>query len=185
MKWTCAPYTLEMRDEPMHSFGSSDNARNYDHELLLSGRYTATSKHGVILFDGDIPVASLVIGTGAGATGVHEQSAILADGVCFAVVGPELVCLAVPTCAVRWHHEADSATCFGVHLSPTEQAVVVHGELEVSKWTFDGQLVWRFGGADIFTGALSITGQTVIVSDFEGRVYRIDLSTGYGVQESA
>jgi hypothetical protein len=45
-----------------------------------------------------------------------------------------------------------SLSGFGLHVSPGEEAIVVHGELEISKWTFDGQRLWSFRSADIFTG---------------------------------
>lgn len=185
MKWTRSRCTLEMRNEPMYSFGSTDNSYVYEKELLLARRDSVTSRHGMVLFDDGVRGASLVIGAGAGPTGVHERSAILLEDLCFIVVGSELVCLAVPSLDVRWHHDADPATCFRLHLTPDEQAIVVHGELEISKWTFDGEQVWSFGGADIFTGELSIIGRTVVVADFEGRVYRIDLGTGQAEQGSA
>ena len=64
------------------------------------------------------------------------------------------------------------------HQCSNERAIIAHGELEVSKWTFDGNQLWTFSGADIFTGALSIVDGTVVVEDFEGQVYRIELGTG-------
>jgi hypothetical protein len=159
--------------------------RAYDKELLLVRRDSVTSRHGLISFVDDGRAASIVVGTGGGPTGVNERSVVLADDLCFAAVGPELVSLTVPTLEVRWHHEADPATCFGLHLSPGEEAIVVHGELEISKWTFDGQRLWSFGGADIFMGALSIDDGTVVVEDFDGRAYRIELGTGRGGLGSA
>lgn len=185
MHWRRGRYSVEMLDEPSYSFASTDNVRAYHKELLLAGRHQVTSKHGLISFVDDERVTSIVVGTCGGATGVHDRSAILFDDRCFVAIGPELLCLTVPNLEVVWHHEADSATCFGLHISPTERAVVVHGELEISKWTFEGEQVWGFGGADIFTGALSIVGETVVVEDFEGRVYQIQLGSGRGVLSSA
>jgi hypothetical protein len=185
MKWTHARYAVEMRDEPTYTFSSTDNPRSYQRELLLTCRDSVTSRHGVVLLVDGAPVASLMIGAGAGPTGVHERSALLVGGACFVAVGSELVCLAVPSFHVRWHREADPATSVGVHLSPDDGAVVVHGELEISKWSQDGRRIWSFGGADIFAGALSIVGGTVLATDFEGRAYRIDLGSGNGELGSA
>ena len=178
MKWTRDKLSIEMLDEPHYSFASTDNMRSYDAELLLVQRESVTSRHGVISSVDNARRASIVVGAGGGSTGVHERSAVLVEDLCFVGVGPVVVCFAVPTLDVYWYRDADPATCFGVHLCPEERAILVHGELEVSKWSFDGNRLWSFDGADIFTGGLSIVGGTVAIEDYAGREYRVDLGTG-------
>jgi hypothetical protein len=61
-----------------------------------------------------------------------------------------------------------------------ENHLIVHGELEISKFTVDGQKVWSFGGRDIFTGTCSVDETGVVVTDFNGQRYRIELERGAG-----
>jgi hypothetical protein len=176
--WSFGRYTLEMADERTYSFGSRDNNRTYERELLLTGRTQVVSTHGVICSCPGQPSRSVVVGACGGATGVHERSLALQGAHCFVVVGPELVCLSIPDLTVRWHRQGDPATCFGVYALSGEDAVMVHGELEISKWRTDGARLWSFSGADIFTGEFVFEGDAVVAEDFEGRRYRIDLASG-------
>jgi hypothetical protein len=49
---------------------------------------------------------------------------------------------------------------------------------QISRFSLDGQLLWRAWAGDIFTGPASIEGSVMTVSTFEGRTYRIQLDTG-------
>ena len=93
-------------------------------------------------------------------------------------IGGYVVCIKVPTGEVMWIAEGDGACCFGVHALSSESAVVVHGELEISKLTLDGEIVWQSGGEDIFTGPFEIEETGIRAVDFNGKVYWIRLDTG-------
>jgi hypothetical protein len=79
-----------------------------------------------------------------------------------------------------WQADADDATCFGLHVGLGESCLVVHGELEISRFTLDGRRVWAFGGKDIFSGELVVAERSIVVTDFEGQRYSIDLESGAG-----
>ncbi len=179
MRWTRGRYTIEMTAEPIYSFGSADNARSYGHEFLLDSEHRS-SKHGLQCFLDDRPRGSVVLGASGGATGIHERScAVLADR-CLVVVGDRVAALSLPNLVLLWQAKADDATCFGLYVTPDEQHVVVHGELEISKFTVDGQREWTFSGKDIFSGAFAIREDAVVVEDFNAEEYFIDLETGRG-----
>ncbi len=113
-----------------------------------------------------------------GATGAHEHSAVC-YGSCFAVaVGPFIVSLNPANGEVVWTTRGDDVTCFGLHLPPDRKALIVHGELEISKLSPEGKILWHTSGRDIFTGSLSIEGDRIKVVDFEGTVYAIALDDG-------
>ena len=42
----------------------------------------------------------------------------------------------------------------------------------------DGSVAWRSGGADLFTGERTVTGEVVDVTDFNGDRYRWALADG-------
>lgn len=180
MRWTRGRYAIEMTDEPAYTFGSMDNLYSYRHEFLLDLEHHPSPMHGLqYLIDGE-PCGSAVLGASGGATGIYERScAVLADR-CLVAVGDRVAALRMPDLGLIWQAKPDVATCFGLHVAPDELQVVVHGELEISKITVGGQKEWAFFGNDIFTGACGIREGTLVVKDFNGEVYFIDLKTGRG-----
>ena len=185
MRWARGRYAVEMRDEPAYSFGSPDNARSYGHEFLVEPTYRPSSKHGIeCSLDGE-PCASAVVGASGGGTGVHERSCALLPDRCLVAVGDRVVALRLPDLGLLWQAKADEATCFGLHVTPDDEHVVVHGELAISKFTIDGHKEWEFTGQDIFTGECALRGAAVVVADFNGQGYSIDLESGRGTTVGA
>ncbi len=178
MRWERGRYALEMMDEPAYSFGSADNPRSYAHEYLFDSAYRPSSMHGLACFEARQARSSAILGASGGGTGVHGRSCVLLQDRCFVAVGDRVASLALPELALVWQAKVDEATCFGLHLTPDEEHLVVHGELEISKLTLDGRRAWAFSGRDIFTGECAIRGNTVVVEDFDGRRYSIDLERG-------
>ena len=154
-------------------------SRKYDEQVRLDDPvYQATSRHGVVCEERGQEMASLVVAAGGGASGVHEESLAVLAEVCFLAVGPFVVCLELPQLTLRWSREVDSATCFGVHLTPDQRSLVSHGEMEISRLTLDGEIRWQAGGRDIFTGAFDVDANVVRAEDFDGHAYTFDLETG-------
>lgn len=180
MRWTRGRVELEMVDEPLYSFGSVDSTFSYGDEILLEAGKRPDSKHGLRCFvEGEIR-GSAVLGAPGGVTEVHEKSCVLLTDRCLVSVGNRLAALGLPGLCLLWQVEADQAACFGLYATPDERHVVVHGELAISKYTFDGQREWEYAGRDIFTGACAIRDGAVCVVDFDGTEYEIDLMSGRG-----
>ena len=179
MRFLRGRYTIEMVDEPAHTSGSTDNVRSYRHEYSPAGD-VPTSRHGVVCSEGGEVSGTAIIGGGGGATGLHEHSCVLLDDRCFVAVGDSVSCLALPDLGLRWRVQGDEATCFGLHLTPDERYLIVHGELEMRKLALDGTTVWRYSGLDIFTGECFVGRDVVTVTDFEGDRYSIDVDSGRG-----
>jgi hypothetical protein len=180
MRWTRGRYELEMTNEPLYSFGSVDNARSYGHEFLFESEYRPSSKHGLECFFDSEPRGSVVLGASGGGTGIHEHSCLLLADRCLVAVGDRMVALGLPDLWLLWQTKADDCTCFGLHITPDEKHIVVHGELAISKFSVNGCKEWSFFGKDIFTGACAIREGAVVVTDFDGNVYSIDLELGRG-----
>jgi outer membrane protein assembly factor BamB len=166
---------IEIVDESVYSPGSADNPRRYDLEVDLteSGSHH-TSRHGVII-DGN-PAAIFMAGGGCSA--VHDHSAFLLEGALYLAVGDHVVCIEISSHQIRWAVPVDSATCFGVHYSAKRDALLSHGELEVARFTRDGQILWSAAGADIFSEGFALREGWVEVLDFDRRQYRLDYDTG-------
>ncbi|MCP3994243.1 MAG: hypothetical protein GY722_04135 [bacterium] len=169
-----------MTDEPVYSFGSADNTHSFDHEFLLEAEYRPSSKHSVRCSLDAKPCGSAILGASGGGTGIHARSCVVLANRCLVAVGDRVATLALPDLGLLWQAKADDATCFGLHVTRDEQHLVVHGELEISKFTLDGQKEWSFSGKDIFTGQCGIRESVVVVADFNAEEYVIDVKTGRG-----
>jgi hypothetical protein len=166
---------IEIINEPIYTFGSSDNPRGYSFELDLSGEYRPSSVHGVVI-DG-IPVA--VFGSCGGATGAHSRSLFEFAGHSYLAVGPYIVCFSRGPFQYHWALQVDPATCFGVYYHDATGALLSHGELEISRFNASGQIIWSTSGADIFTEGFTLHPQFAEAIDFNGKVYRFDYLDGH------
>ena len=170
---------IRIVNEPTYTLGSADNIRDYECESRLdSGEYSPSSLHGVAVIADDAKVASHLVATSGGATGIHDNSAVVVDERCILAVGPYLVAFRLPSLEIDWSTEVDLATAFGVHLSSAGDCLFSHGELTICRLNFDGQIEWQEGGADIFTEGFSVEDTCVRVVDFNNRKYRFDLASG-------
>jgi hypothetical protein len=165
---------LEVLNEPGYAFQSPANPRRYPFELNLAGRFRPSSVHG-ILAEG-APLA--VFGASGGATGVHARSLLSRAANHYLAVGPFVISFSCTPFRYNWALEVDPATCFGVHLHEASGALISHGELQLSRFTEAGQIVWTAGGADIFTGDIEILSEHVRITDFNGRAYCFDYESG-------
>jgi hypothetical protein len=161
-------------NEPTYSFGSTDNVWTYTGEVLLTeGR--PTSIHGVTLNDQRV----MIVGAGGGCSSVHDHSSLVLDDRLYVAVGNCVVCLCLsPPHALVWSVQVDTATCFGLYWEASRAALIVHGELEISRLSRGGDLLWQASGADIFTEGFRLQPNHIEAVDFNRTVYRFDYSTG-------
>jgi hypothetical protein len=172
-------YELELIDEPLHSPGSADNVRSYLREYNFNdAEYRPTSRHGLVLREGGDLKESCILLAGGGASGVHEHSVVTVGDTCFVAVGDTLCSLALPSLDLLWHRQVDSATCFGVYYSVKHQCLISHGELEIARVNFAGEVAWSSGGVDIFSEGFELHADYVEAVDFNRMVYRLDIANG-------
>jgi hypothetical protein len=174
MEFTSDKWTVLMIDEPTYTFGSADNVRTYEHEYdLASPSHHPASKHGIIA-----GAVSAVIGAGGGCSAVHKHSLVIVGDHCFVAVGDYVCCLKLPELTLVWQRAVDSATCFGLFYSAKQQALISHGECEISRLSLDGKVVWATGGKDIFSEGFQLLEDHVEAIDFNGDKYRIEMASG-------
>jgi hypothetical protein len=165
---------ISLIDEPTYSFGSADNVRSYPFAKSLDVPAHPVSVHGVLL-DGE-PLA--VFGATGGATGVHYHSALYLNGALYLAVADRVVCLRLHPFEFSWALRIDTATCFGIYFHYSTGSLISHGELDISRFTEDGEIVWQSGGRDIFTGEFTLGDDAVSAIDFNGAEHRFRYSDG-------
>lgn len=97
---------------------------------------------------------------------MHEHSIAIVDNTCFLAVGDTLCSLTLPSFEILWHRQVDHATCFGVYFSANHDCLISHGELEIARVSLSGEVVWRSGGADIFSEGIKVFPDYVEAADF-------------------
>lgn len=166
---------VEVVNEPTYSFGSVDNVRSYPFEKNLASESHPTSIHGVLL-NGQ-PLA--VFGGDGGTTGVHSHSLIFTGGFCYLALSDHVICFRLNPFEVKWAIQTDMATCFGVYYQKERNVLISHGEIEISRFTEGGQILWSASGNDIFTEGFSLRPEYIEAIDFYGKKYHFSYDSGH------
>ena len=174
MRFNTSAGVVELCSEHGYTFCSADNVRKYRFERNFTDNRRPSSIHGVIL-DGD-PLA--IFGAGGGLSGVHDSSLVYIHNLLYLAVGDLVVCVQLKPFLFKWALKTDPATCFGVHLQERNGALISHGELEVVRFSVEGDILWRASGKDIFTGAFSLKPHFIEAVDWSGRVYHFNYQDG-------
>jgi len=163
----------------MFRYGSADNKHIYDHAYFDLGRdYQPHSKHGVGVETVDgTKHSAILLSTGGGATGIHDKMAVCWGEKLFVCGGNSVYALSLPMLTYDWHTEADGAACFELYM--VKDSLIVRGEMNISKLSFNGQLLWQFSGRDIFVSpdgndTFHLRDDYIEVTDWNHDTYRID-----------
>jgi hypothetical protein len=168
-------------EELTYGFKSTDNLRCYPREIDLTEDMCPSSIYGLSI-DG---ISAGVVGAGGGGTGVGSHSALTVGDCLYLAIGNQIACFSLTPFALRWSAQGDIATCFGIHYSSDHDALICHGEIAISRWSRDGELVWEQGGRDIFTGDLLLCSTHLEVSDFLDHRYRFAYEDGREMSTAA
>lgn len=171
-------FEIEVLNEPDYEPESVEDSNRYaavhsDPE----DTYRPNSKHGIRVSHDGAEIASAIVLGYAGATGIGENSYVVTDDVILICCSNQVYALALPELSLRWSKQLDFATCFGVY--EFEDDFIIHGEVDISRITINGDIKWQFSGADIFVnldGELSfdIVDREIKLIDFLGNKYTLN-----------
>ena len=167
---------VELWRDPTYTPGSADNVHRYGREIVVGGRQGQAT--GVEVRVRGRPVSSAVLLCDAGCPGMADGRAVLRDGTLCVAMRDHVAALDLPFLDVRWTTDVDDACVFGFVEIEGEEALLVHGELWITRLGLDGRIQWRRGGADIFTGGCWMEADVVVAADWEGTEYRWRLGDG-------
>jgi hypothetical protein len=121
---------------------------------------------------------SAIIGARGGGSGIHETSHILKWDRIVICCSDTVFCLSIPDLYLLWKTKCDMATCFGI--VKYKEDYIIHGEVEITRLSNDGKIIWQQSGADIFTSLNSekedfvITDDYILATDWDNRKYKFD-----------
>ncbi len=109
---------------------------------------------------------------------VNKHSAACLGNTLAFVAGSYAVCVSSSLEAVLWWQQCDVGSCFGLYVVEQGNALIVHGELAITKLSNEGKILWQAEGRDIFINPPQIEGDEVKVWDTNDTEYCIQIDTG-------
>ena len=181
MKLKYKNFEIEVLDDPNYTLNSADNLRQYE-KVHFDGQhhedyFYPTSKHAVIIKKVKNEVSNAIICEVGGATGISKKSFIVEDDKIWILICNKIYCLKIPSLELHWQKEIDAFTNFSIY--KLEKDFIIHGELEIFRITKEGDIIWRFGGRDIWvtiegTNEITIETNTIRLFDFQSNEYVLD-----------
>ena len=169
---------IEVSDDPTYGVDSEDNNFKYSKHYFGDGaKDYPTSKHSIKIFKHDELINDCIIIGSGGATGIGTNSSIFSGEEILVCCCDTIFCISVGDLQLKWLTRADQVTCFGIY--DLGGYYIVRGETEISRLDKNGNIVWQFGGLDIFVSfdqdnAFKLNNDSIDRFDFKGVRYRID-----------
>ena len=171
-------FTIEIFNDSTFSLNSNDNLKIYENIYFgEDAEEYPTSNHGVKLISNDKEINNcLIIGSG-GATGIYQNSSILDKDSILVCCSDSVFSISIVDLKLNWVKKLDMATCFKIF--KIENDFVIHGELEITRIDSFGNIIWQFGGSDIFVSldgedSFQLNDNHIVLKDFTGTSYMID-----------
>ncbi|MFY0673892.1 MAG: hypothetical protein JXQ87_10825 [Bacteroidia bacterium] len=172
----CSDFQIKLFDENDYKLDSEDNWISYDKTFLNEDDYSPTSLIGIQLARDTVILKSFLIGASGGGTGLHKHSFTVNGSLLSICCSNSVFCFDLPKLNLNWVTKADGATCFGIY--SYKDNFIVHGELQVTRLSNQGKILWQQSGKDIFTTVegdtvFTINEEHILVKDWENNVYKI------------
>lgn len=179
MKIQYEDYELIILNEPFYKVNSLDNIREYKLEYKGEGQTKQVSKHGIRIRNKitNTEISSAIICESGGATIIHDNSFIIRNSQIYICVCNKVYCLKLPSLEIEWIKQLDDITNYSINSFKND--FIIHGELEIIRLNQNGDIVWRFGGKDIFVSETGknnfcIDKSLIEVKDWKGNKYIIN-----------
>lgn len=167
---------VELWNDPAWSPDSTGDPARYGRAIELADRHRQAI--GIEVRVNGRVASSAVVLAEMGCPGVSGSNSVLRGDTLLVAMAAKVVALAVPSLEVRWMTDLDDACLFGLMEFGDDDAVLVHGELTITRLGMDGGIQWQRAGWDIFTGGCRIEGEEVVAVDWNEATYRWRLSDG-------
>ena len=184
MKIEVNKYRIELSEETNYKKNSIDNLFKFENHYFDENE--CTTKVGIKVFEEGSLLSSAIIGANGGAIGIYENTQIVSEKRIVICCSDTVFNLLIPSLDLFWMTKADRATCFEIF--ELEEDFIVHGEVEISRISKTGEIVWQRSGRDVFTtierknNDFKMTDKYILAADWENRKYKFDFE-GNEVEE--
>lgn len=178
MKIETGKYQVELSKESTYKKDSTDNKFQFEHHYFEEEEYQFSTQIGIKVYEKENLISSAIICASGGASGIHKNSQIVNMDKIVICCSDQIFSLSIPNLKLNWNTKAGSATCFEIF--KLEEDFIIHGELEISRLSKDGKIIWQKSGADIFTTLESkkddfkLTDKYIFATDWGNRKYQFD-----------
>lgn len=170
--------TIEIYDDSAFT-RTPDSPTVYDKVLQADQdlRYVPNAQHAVKVYHEKTLISSAILLASGGGTGVLSDSALVDGDDLIIRCCNKLFSLRLPDLTTNWIIEADDAVCFSIY--QYQDTYISHGELTIARIDKKGNILWQFGGSDIFVCLYKGTpfemfDDHIALTDFDGKKYHID-----------
>ncbi len=177
MKIELESHNVELLEESAYNVGSIENAFQYAKLYIATSNSKPSTLIGIKVYKDSKLINSAIIGGLGGASGIHKTSQVLCEDSLTICCAQSLFKLSIPELNLEWNLEADDAACFEVF--KYKEDYIVHGELNISRVSKIGTLLWQRSGKDIFATVdgkdeFQVNENQIIVKDWENNLYKFD-----------
>ena len=152
----------------------SESETLYPLEFDLNDEYKTGFAYGITT--GGIPLAAIAVPPWGPPLG--EKSAIIWHERLYLLAAKRVACFSLKPFALIRSVDVGSVCCFGLHLVPTRDMLICHGEMDITRLSADVEIIWQQGGRDILAGRFTLGADYIEVIDFNDDLYRFDYGTG-------
>ncbi|OKS89133.1 hypothetical protein [Mucilaginibacter polytrichastri] len=171
-------YEIEVIDDEGYVLNSTDNKNHYQNVIHdPADVYQPSAKHGIRVKEHEVEISSVVIYASGGITRINARSPLIKDDIIFICCTNSVYALQVPSLDLIWKNNLDLATCFCIY--EFDGDLLIHGETQISRIAFNGDIKWTFSGRDIFLTLdekppIEFSDNKIILRDFLGYEYHLD-----------
>lgn len=177
MKLAYKNFEIEVIEDKNYNLNSTDNFHHYQKVYFKESEFRANCKYAIIIKEYGVEISSVIICEGGSPTGIFNNSFIIEDDKIWIRICNKIYCLEIPTLKLIWQKEFDEVTNFCFYKLGDD--FLIHGELEIFRITKEGEIIWSFGGRDIWFNPighneLTIEENKIRLFDFESNEYILD-----------
>jgi len=177
MKLNYKNFEIEIFDGINYTLNSNDVLREYKKIHFKNIGTCHKNSHTIIIKESGIEISSALIYQFHEMNGIYNDSFILEDDKIWIINYNEIYCLHIPSLELAWHKEFDSHVNIAIH--KLKDDIIIHGESEIFRITKAGEIVWSFGGRDIWLNVeeepeITIENNTIRLFDFVSNEYVLD-----------
>lgn len=173
-------FDIEILNDYKYILNSTENLTQYKHVYFNGSndsRFHPTSKHAITIKESTTEISNAIICENGGVTTVHKDSFIIENNKIWICVCNKIYCLEIPTLELVWQKDFDTIANFSLY--KLEEDFIIHGELLIFRISREGEIIWSFGGRDIWFNPegyseLTIEENAIRLFDFDSNEYVID-----------
>jgi len=178
MKFEIEQYNLVLVDESNYSSNSTDNLFQYEQHYKNEQEYRPRTQIGVKLYDGENIISNSLISSTGGASGIHKTSQTITNNSITICCADSVFNLSIPRLKLQWMSKADDATCFQIF--KYKEDFIIHGELNITRLSSNGEIMWQNSGADIFITEkgeenFELKNEIITVKDWNNHLYKFNM----------